>query len=94
MIIDCISDLPPHHCLSIQHNEHKSTYTSINDYLNEEYVKYDISFEEAQKCLREDEIWEVQVYPYTPIGFYKTCASTLEEAIRLMTLNYSEGKWR
>jgi hypothetical protein len=93
MIIDCISDLPPHYCLSIQHNEHKATYTSINDYLNEDYVKECISYEEAHLCLQKDEIWEVQLYPNTPIGFYKTCASTLREAIRLMLMNYKNGSW-
>lgn len=93
MIIDCISDLLPHHHLYITHNDHKASYTPIIEYLGEDYIKDCISFEEAQLCILNDEIWEVQLYPITPISFYKSCASTLKEAIRLMNLNYKDGKW-
>ena len=92
MTVDCIEGLP-HHCLYITHNAHVADYRSMNDYLNEDYIKKFLSYEEAQKCIASDSIWEVQVYPLTPIGFYKTVASTLSGALELMKENYKGGKW-
>jgi hypothetical protein len=85
MVID---SFPPHHLLYITHNGHRSNYESINDYLNEDYIKNNISYEEAQKCLESDSIWEIQLYPITPISFFKTIASTYEKAIDLMLENF------
>jgi hypothetical protein len=93
MIIDCISDLPPYHTIFISCNEHKLCYMSMNDYINEKHLKKLLSYEEAQKCLSLDSIWEVQVYPLTPVSFYKTAASTLDTAVKLMFENCREGKW-
>ena len=84
---------PEHHSLYITHNEHRTNYQSINDYLNEPYVKDSILFEDAQECLRTDSIWEVQVYPRTPISFYKTVDATFGRAVELMLQNYKDGIW-
>lgn len=93
MIIDCIRELPTYHQLFITHNHHRTSYQTMTEYLSEPYVMDFISYEEAQKCLLSDSIWEVQLYPISPISFYKTIASTLEECIKLMLLNYVNGKW-
>jgi len=95
MINDWLKNLPPYHQLYITHNGHRTSYQSMNDYLSEEYIKEEISFDEAQLCLKTDSIWEIQIYPITPIGFYKSCASTFEMAMELIleSYNFTEGRW-
>lgn len=36
---------------------------------------------EREKILATGKLWSLQVYPDTPIGFYRVCASTLEALI-------------
>ena len=93
MIIDLFEQLPPYHHLSVIHNDHRTNYISINDYLNEDYIKDFISYEDAQECLASDSIWELQIYPRTLISFYKTAAASLENALKLMLHNCKDGKW-
>jgi hypothetical protein len=40
--------------------------------------------EEYRECLKNDEIWEIQWYPTTPISFNYVCAPTLQEALDKM----------
>jgi hypothetical protein len=91
MIIDCISDLPAHHQLYVTHNGHNTNYESIQDYL-EKWLQ-DISPARLQLMIESNSVWEIQLYPITPISFYWVAASTLKEATRLMMLNYEDGKW-
>ena len=63
------------------HNQHKDYYETVTQHL-EEYPGFDddnfVSKEDRQKCIDTDELWELQWYPKTPVGFYKVCGSTLE----------------
>lgn len=95
MITDWMSNLPPHHELYITHNGHHSSYETMSDYLNHDFMRDDISYEDAQECLKTDSIWEIQIYPATPISFYKTAAATFERAMELLLENYdfAKGKW-
>jgi hypothetical protein len=93
MLIDCIDAFPPYCSLFIIHNDHRASYEKIEDYVLQDHIRGDISPEQIKLCVESDSIWEVQLYPITPIGSFRTCASTLQEAIRLMMLNYKDGRW-
>lgn len=75
--------LPPHKAsLHINHNEHKANYETVERYLEHESERLDFrSEEERLRCISSDEIWELQWYPDTPIGFYAIAAPTLEALI-------------
>lgn len=70
--------LPSHECgLYLIHNEYKDYYLSIEQAVEEE-LGFWISPEEKANALRSGEVWTLQWYPHTPIGFNKLAASTLE----------------
>lgn len=74
--------LPSHKAgLYLTHNQHKDYYEKIEDHL-QEYPGFDddnfVSAEDRQKCIDTDELWELQWYPETPVGFHKVCGSTLD----------------
>lgn len=76
--------LPTHKAsLSLEHNEHKSSYESIEEWTaflglsDDEWA----SPGEKEKAIREDSLWMLQWYPETPIGFHRIAASSIE-AIR------------
>jgi hypothetical protein len=75
-------NLPKHKCgLYLTHNQHKDYYETVQDRLSHPALDdddYFVSAEDKQKCIDTDEIWELQWYPDTPVGFYKVCGSTLE----------------
>ncbi len=78
---------PDHHQLYITHNGHHTNYESIEDYVKDN-ERIDISNEDKQECMRVNEIWEIQWYPITPIGFYCVAASTLEKCLELMNKEF------
>jgi hypothetical protein len=39
------------------------------------------SEEELAKSIATGEVWEIQWYPDTPVGFYRVCAATFEAAL-------------
>lgn len=77
-------DLPEHLTLSIQHNDHKSYYLSIEKYFEDHPQLQKIDVDIKKRCIENNSIWEIQWYPKTPISFYYVCAPTLEEALRLV----------
>ncbi len=81
--------LPKHKCgLSIRHNEHLDYYQTIKQFIEgEEHFDWP-SEAEKQLALKRDEVWTIQWYPITPIGFQSIAFGSLESL-----LNYfSEGK--
>lgn len=65
--------------LHINHNQHKAYYMKIEDYIAEKEKDDQIEFKEIfDKCIEKDEIWEMQVYPLTPVGFYTVYSDTFE----------------
>jgi len=76
--------LPRHECgLYLTHNAHKDYYETAKERIESEHPaidddEYFISLEDKQKCIDTDELWELQWYPDTPVGFYKVIGSTLE----------------
>lgn len=79
-------NLPSHKAgLYLTHNQHKDYYETVELHL-EEYPGFDdnnfVSKEDRQKCIDTGELWELQWYPETPVGFYKVCGSTLEVVLQ------------
>lgn len=74
--------LPSHKAgLYLTHNQHKDYYETVEEHIKE-YMNMSkddfVSLEDYQKCVDTDELWELQWYPETPIGFHKVNGSTLE----------------
>jgi hypothetical protein len=68
--------LPEHKCgLYLSHNEHRDVYESVEQFYNPEDFT---SPEEWQKAVETDEVWSLQWYPNTPVGFNRILASSLE----------------
>lgn len=85
-------EFPEHDHLFITHNGHKGNYESMEEYLIEMDRYKDMSKEEYEKCISTNQIWEIQLYPTSPISFYWVAASTLQEAIRLINAATSQEK--
>jgi hypothetical protein len=78
--------LPKHKAgLFLTHNEHKDYYETVEQYMESAFgidKKDFISPEDYQKCIDTDELWELQWYPNTPVGFYVVYGSTLEGVLQ------------
>lgn len=76
---------PKHTCsLTLTHNQHKSYYETVEKYFENPWLKdIGISPEDRQEMIAKDEIWELQWYPDTPVGFYCVVAPTLEKVLAL-----------
>jgi hypothetical protein len=76
---------PEHKCgLYLQHNEHKDNYQSAEDWIEESdhYKNYEWKDDESKRrAIEADEIWTLQWYPDTPIGFHSVAAPTLDELL-------------
>ena len=79
-----INSLPPHKCgLTIYHNPHKNGHQSVEefvsgcDYDDDEWATED----SRQRASDTDELWVMQWYPETPIGFVRIAAATFNEMI-------------
>ncbi len=94
MSIDCISDLPKYFSLSISHNEHKNTYETIEEYLEyDKHWKEDLDEEDIHQILDSNELWEIRVYPITPISFYIVRDATLLGCLNKLNELHKDGKW-
>lgn len=81
-MIDMIK-LPKHECsLSIDHNPHKGAYQTIEKYIEISGDLFDWeSDEHKRRSIDTNEIWTIQWYPSTPVGFYCVAAPTLDELL-------------
>lgn len=77
-------DFPRHDCgLHLTHNQHKDYYETVEKYFESPWMEdRDVSVEEKQRMIDTNEIWELQWYPDTPVGFYKVIGATLEEVLK------------
>ena len=79
-------EFPKHLALYMTHNDHKTNYESVEVYLMDMVDDYQDLFENLgalQQAIDTDEIWDIQWYPDTPVGFYRILAPTLEDALRI-----------
>ncbi len=71
---------PKHLTLSLRHNDHKSSYMTVAEYC--ETVQNDlenwVSEEQRLKAIETNELWELQWYPDTPVGFCIKLAADLD----------------
>ena len=78
--------LPKHDCeLIIRHNTNRNNYATVKEYV-EDMESRDLDFgfespEHRQRAIDTNELWEMQWYPDTPIGFFLAAAPTLEELL-------------
>jgi hypothetical protein len=74
--------------LNLEHNQHKNYYEKAEDWIAEnEWCDWE-NEEAKQKAIVSDEIWTIQWYPDTPVGFIAIAAPTLTDLLRLAN---SEG---
>lgn len=79
---------PPHKAgLHLTHNEHKNCYISVEEHCqfggdlgHEDFVDE----EDFRRACETDELWELQWYPDTPVGFNLCRASSLDRLIDLV----------
>lgn len=74
---------PPHKCgLHLGHNEHRNYYQTVPQWLENYGEHFDWASDEArQRAIDTGEVWTLQWYPETPIGFQAVAAPTLEELL-------------
>ena len=85
--------LPKHKCeLALMHNPHRSNYETVESYLESLDAVDDewLSPEDRAKAIEADELWHLQWYPDTPVGFYRLFASSLD-ALREACERLSDG---
>ena len=74
-------NLPPHKCgLYLEHNAYKDIYQTVEQAVRELDENYEEAWlpGEREKALQTGEIWTLQWYPDTPIGFWFKIAASLE----------------
>ena len=64
--------------LCLSHNEYKNYYSSIETAVEDHTVREFWLVGEKEKALATGDIWELQWYPSTPIGFHKVVGASLE----------------
>tara|TARA_Y100000034_G_C6833073_1_gene376208 strand:+ start:921 stop:1187 length:267 start_codon:yes stop_codon:yes gene_type:complete len=85
---DLLAVLPAHKAgLSLEHNQHKNVYEKAAQWIEEnEWCDWE-NDEAKQKAIDTDEIWTLQWYPETPVGFCAVAAPTLADLIRIVNDN-------
>jgi hypothetical protein len=74
-------DWPPHlGGLIINHNPHKASYETVEEWMIQDGNDW-ASDEEREKAIATDSLWTIQWYPHTPIGSHTVAASTLSAAL-------------
>lgn len=69
--------------LSLEHNQHKNVYETALDWITaHEWCNWKDE-ESKQRAIDTDEIWTLQWYPETPVGFCAVAAPTLKELFEL-----------
>lgn len=74
---------------TISFNEHAVYYRTIEDYLEELSGLADIPDDMLKRCISAGTVWELQVYPNTPVGFNLYVGSTLDEVVEAAMANES-----
>lgn len=74
--------LPDHKCsLTITHNEHLDIYQTAGQVIHEQDLVFE-SDEQKKRAMATNELWIMQWYPETPIGFNRVAAPTLSELVK------------
>lgn len=75
---------PKHINLELQHNEHAVLYETAQQWLESrgEHIPTFESDEEKARAIETNEIWMLQWYPDTPVGFHWIAAASLEALLK------------
>jgi hypothetical protein len=70
--------------LTITHNDHLCCYETVAESMGRKDWKAEgfLSPEDRQAAIDTNELWEIQWYPETPVGFCTARGSTLVMAIK------------
>lgn len=80
---------PPCVCFNVESNPHKSVYESVADYLKPKGYGMQLepddfaSPEDMQQAIDSNELWTLQLYPITPVGFWNCAAPTFDKLVAL-----------
>ena len=75
--------LPRHEAsLIIEHQPHKAVYETVEGWIEEPFSYSWPSEAEKQKAIDTNQVWTLQWYPDTPVGFYCVAAASLEAALK------------
>ena len=78
-------NFPPHKCgLYLEHNRHRDAYERIEvavQEIDEDAPDAWISPLERQVSLLTGELWSLQWYPETPVGFQRVVGASLEAVL-------------
>lgn len=76
-------NFPRHKCgLYLTHNQHRDYYQGLAEYLEETKERdYWADPQDRESAIATGELWELQWYPDTPVGFIVIRASTLERLL-------------
>lgn len=79
---------PDHKCgLTLEHNPHTAYYETVAQWLSRPEREGEDDFyawqsnEARQRAIDTNEVWTLQWYPDTPIGFIAIAAPTLDELL-------------
>lgn len=76
-----VNDFPKHECgMFLSHNTHKDYYETVEQYIDRD-KENDEDTLDRDECIKLNEVWELQWYPNTPVGFYRVIGSTLEKVL-------------
>jgi len=74
--------LPSHKAgLFLSHNEFLGYYETAASYISGREGLCFRNVEERDKCIATDQLWELQWYPHTPVGFHVIGAPTLAQLL-------------
>ncbi len=77
---------PRHIELILSHNPQNGNYETVAEHCD--FMQVDptnwVSEEQREKALRENELWQVQWYPDTPVGFCRKLAADLDALVEWM----------
>ncbi len=77
-----LADLPRHKAsLTIEHNDHLSCYETVAEWCAGQTIFSWRDGEAQQRAINSDELWTMQWYPDTPVGFIAVAAPTLDELL-------------
>lgn len=69
--------------LTLNHNEHKNVYETVQEFTEvEDPIGEWISEEQKKKAYETQELWEIQWYPDSPVGFICLWACDLDELLK------------
>lgn len=84
-----MKNLPKHISLYITHNDHKSLYVQVEEYLKTRGITDSdfVNSESREKAIMTNELWCIQWYPRTPVVVCSIYGHDLEEMLFYLNNN-------